>query len=247
MTSTIFAQRASVAARDVSGAEIFARGEAGAAHVAAHRMLDANRVELGYRMLGEWLDGRAGSGSEWTHLQFHMAVFELTLGHWEAAHRRFLEEIVPVASATQDALTDAPAVAWRVIVSGAEAVELPWRPLRRAALAGMQRRPGPFVQIHNFLALAGAGDVASIERWLRTRAGRAQSEAERIVEEMAAASMALAAGDYREAAAGLERLLPALPRVGGSRAQNQLFERLAEWCRRRAAGEDIAIVYASAA
>ena len=73
---------------DVSGFGVFSQGDAGQAHVAAHRMLDEGRHELGHRLLGAWLEGRSGSGSDWTHLQWHMAVFELAVGQWDAAFAR---------------------------------------------------------------------------------------------------------------------------------------------------------------
>ena len=71
--------------QDVSGFGVFSHGDAGQAHVMAHRMLDEGRHELGHRLLGAWLDGRDGSGSDWTHLQWHMAVFEIAVGKWDAA------------------------------------------------------------------------------------------------------------------------------------------------------------------
>ena len=61
--------------RDLSGFGVFSHGHAGEAHVLAHRMLDEERYELGHRLLGAWLDQHDGAGSDWTHLQWHMAVF----------------------------------------------------------------------------------------------------------------------------------------------------------------------------
>ena len=74
------------AARDISGFRIFAAGEAGAAHVIAHRLADRNLPGRGRRYLGDWLRTHQGAGSEWVHLQFHMALFELASGDWDAAH-----------------------------------------------------------------------------------------------------------------------------------------------------------------
>ena len=65
---------------DVSGFGVFSQGDAGEAHVMAHRTLDEGRHELGHRLLGAWLKRHDGAGSDWTHLQWHMAVFEIAVG-----------------------------------------------------------------------------------------------------------------------------------------------------------------------
>ena len=101
--------------RDVSGFGVFSQGDAGDAHVMAHRMLDEERYELGHQLLGAWLDSHDGAGSDWTHLQWHMAVFEIAVGKWERAFARFEREILPVAISSDDALTDAPAMLWRLL------------------------------------------------------------------------------------------------------------------------------------
>jgi hypothetical protein len=115
--------------RDTSGYTIFSDGEAGAVHVMAHRALDEQRFEAGHRLLGKWLAEHTGLGSEWVHLQFHMAVFDLALENWDAAYNRFLDEILPVAATTEDALTDAPALLWRLALTAGDPVALPWEAL----------------------------------------------------------------------------------------------------------------------
>ena len=92
--------------RDSSGYAMFSSGEAGDMHVMAHRMLDHDRTELGHQLLGTWVNGRTGSGSQWIHLQWHMAVFDLSLGHWQAALERFRQHILPAVNDSFDALTD---------------------------------------------------------------------------------------------------------------------------------------------
>jgi len=216
--------------QDISGYTVFSEGTAGAAHVMAHRMLDESRIEFGHQLLGEWLEGRTGSGSDWIHLQFHMAVFELELGNWDAAYTRFMEEILPAAATTEEALTDAPALLWRLALTAPEPVELPWQALRRTALARMQRPSDPFVELHNLLALAGACDLASIEQWLQRRPDGVPSRPEHLVERMAVALHAYTTRAYQHAATVLQSVVPQLSQIGGSRAQNQLFQRLEEWC-----------------
>jgi len=220
--------------RDASGYVVFSAGEAGAAHVLAHRLLDEGQIKRGHERLGAWLDGRKGAGSEWVHLQFHMGVFELALGRWNDAYTRFLTEILPAASQTHDALTDAPALLWRLALSAPVPVELPWQPVRRTALSNLERSPDPFVELHHLLALAGASDLASIERWLQSRSSGTRSRRDQIVYRVALALKAYVCHAYEQAAIGLARLAPFLSDLGGSGAQRQLFGEIERSSRQRA-------------
>lgn len=223
---------AAAIALDASGYRIFADGDQGTAHVLAHHMADTDQYELGRQLLGEWLAGQTGSGSQWVHLQFHMAIFELATGHWEAAHRRYLDHVLPTAERSEDALTDAPALLWRLALSAPEGMELEWEPLRRTALASMRRPGDPFIELHNLLALAGAGDLGSLNRY--TKSCTADSFRMHLVCKLAMALSAYVRGHYRRAADLFCRLLPRVPDIGGSRAQIQLFEQMATASRRKA-------------
>jgi hypothetical protein len=226
---------AAAIALDASGYVIFSNGDLGTAHVLAHRMVDTGQYELGRQLLGGWLDGHTGSGSQWVHLQFHMAIFELATGHWQAAHRRYLEHVLPTAESSEDALTDAPALLWRLALSASEGTKLEWEPLRQTALLRMRRPSDPFTELHNLLALAGAGDLESLDTYSKSCTG--DSIRMHLVCKLATALSAYIKGHYRHAADRLWRLLPQIPEIGGSRAQIQLFEQMsaASW-RKAAAG-----------
>ena len=147
---------------DRSGYAVFAGGSIGAAHMMAHEMLDQGRESEGLELLGEWLEEHDDSGREWTHIQWHMAIFELVLGQWDAAFARFQEHILPGAATTEDALTDAPAMLWRLRLSAGPPVALPWEPVGRTAARVLPRASDPYVALHCLLALAGAGDAHTI-------------------------------------------------------------------------------------
>ena len=217
---------------DISGYRVFSDGGPGEAHVLAHRMVDTAQYERGRQLLGGWLDGRTGSGSQWVHLQFHMAIFELATEHWDAAHRRYLDHVLPTAESSEDALTDAPALLWRLALSAPEGTVLEWEPLRKTALKRMRRPSDSFTELHNLLALAGAGDLGSLDRYTKTRT--ADSFDMRLVVKLATALLAYGKGHYYRAADLLWRLLPRIPEIGGSRAQIQLFEQMAEASLRKA-------------
>ena len=78
-------------------------------------------------------------------------------------------------------------------------------------------------------ALAGAGDSAGLERWLQSGYGVAPSRRERLVEQAAVALHALASRSYRQASSLLRAILPDLSLIGGSHAQNRIFDQLVTW------------------
>jgi hypothetical protein len=212
--------------KDRSGYVVFSEGEFGAAHVMAHELCDAGQVELGHARLGRWLTGRTGSGSDWAHIQFHMAVFELAVGDWKAAYDRFLEELLPIAATSHDALTDAPALAWRLQLRGGNRAVLPWETLRQSALPSLDSSADPFVELHDLLALAGARDLDGIAAWREARLDGPRSTSSGILVRMADALGAYAQKHYRRAADLLGGVLAALPSIGGSGAQNELFREM---------------------
>lgn len=220
--------------RDAGGYRIFSHGEMGEAHAFAHRMFDCGQIRAGRHGLETWLAGKCGQGSEWLHLHFHLALFELESGDWHRACARFEAEILPAASSGVEALTDAPGLLWRLAIAAPEPVVLPWQPLRRTALANLERVDKPFVQLHNLLAIAGAGDVTGIDSWHESVSATAMSPGERRLLQFAPALKALAARSWREAGVLLQETAREISSIGGSRAQNGLFEQLAAWC----AGQD---------
>lgn len=221
---------------EAGGMAIFADGDIGAAHATAHRMLDAGRIEEGHRLLGRWLAGRRGEGSEWIHIQFHMAVFELELGRIAAAADRFVKHLLPAARYSDLALTDAPALAWRLWLALGEPADFPWEPIRARAEGRLERRDPPYVDLHHALAFAGADDRRSLDRWLSSRRRRACTEIDHLGLRVAQALAAWTGGDHAAAARELGELEPRIAEIGGSRAQNALFGQIARASRRHASG-----------
>ena len=212
---------------DVGGFGVFSQGDAGQAHVMAHRMLDEGRHELGHQLLGTWLQSREGSGSDWTHLQWHMGVFEIAVGQWEFALARFETQILPVAAHSYDALTDAPAMLWRLQIAAQRPVTLAWEPVHATAVHRLSQPVGPYVELHCLLALAGAGDVEGLDRWMHGRRATLDPRT-KLLAQMGVGLRALAAEDYELSAAVLAAAVPRVSELGGSHAQNLLFNDIAE-------------------
>jgi len=234
-----------IVCRDVGGSPLFCEGASGWAHVEAHRLLDAGRPEEGHRVLGAWLAAHEGAGSDWTHLQWHMAVFEIAIGRWASAFQRFVRHIRPAVSAG-DAHTDAPSLLWRLSLASLGGVQIPWEPVRDAAVEGLRGPSAPYVELHHLLALAGADDASSITRWRDTRARDVSSLSDHILNRMGEGLGAFAAQDYSRAAVKLAATAPQVSRLGGSRAQNELFELISKEARWRAEGTSVFAVQRAA-
>jgi hypothetical protein len=156
-----------------------------------------------------------------------MAVFEIAVGQWEAALKRFERQVLPVAANTYDALTDAPAMLWRLQLAAPRPVTLAWEPVHATAVRRLTRPGGPYVTLHCLLALAGAGDVEGLDRWLRARRTSDDPRA-KILAQMGVGLRAFAASDYDLSAVVLAAAVPKVSELGGSHAQNLLFEDIAE-------------------
>jgi hypothetical protein len=145
---------------------------------------------------------------------------------------RFETHILPAATHTYDALTDAPAMLWRLQLAAPRPVRLAWEPVHATALHRLARPSSPYVELHCLLALAGAGDVDGLDRWLN---GRQATEDPRVklLTQIAVGLQAFAADDYELAAVALASAVPKMSALGGSHAQNQLFEQIADlsWAR----------------
>lgn len=217
---------------DTSGFRFFSEGAPGEAHALAHRLLDEGRERDGLRLLGDWLSRHDGEGSQWVHLHWHMAVFEIAAGRLQDAHRRFQERILP-AVATGEALTDGPSLLWRLWLAGGDELELEWGPVRDAAVRHLGQSGDPYVELHNVLALAGARDVVAIDRWLDSRYALADSERERFLLQMAWALRTFANRDWVPCLTLLASV-EKISQLGGSRAQNELFGDLRRSAARRA-------------
>jgi len=99
------------------------------------------------------------------------------------------------------------------------------------------RRPGsPFVNAHNILALAGAGDADSIDKWIEHKTQTGESHSEAPVIRIARGLRAYITGSYAHAAQELHGIAAQFSKIGGSRAQNELFSRLQESACRKAGG-----------
>lgn len=212
--------------RDASGFAVFSQGDAGRAHVAAHRALDSGQLASGYHELAAWLGERPAHTSQLVHLHWHLLVFEIAVGRVAAAQRRLERHLLP-AVVFREAATDAPAALWRLRVAGSEPKAASWHKCAAYARAGLRREASPFVRLHHLLALAGAGDHGTLCAWLRARPAEERVGAHHTY---ALGLEAMARADLGRAADLLGRAAPMLARsCGGSQAQSALFCLVAQY------------------
>ena len=206
--------------------QVFSNGEVGRMHVLAHRLVDEQRYALGHRFLGEWLDGRKEVSSDDVHLQWHMGVFELAVGEWDAAYARFNESILPAVE-RGNAKTDAPAMLWRLQLDAPSRAILPWEVVRKYTVENLPHEADDFIVLHHLLALSGSGDVSALDRWIDAQAEQQPGEP-RAVTQLGEGLRAFVNEDYSTAAEALRNNLTHLAQIGGSDAQRLLFRRIAE-------------------
>jgi len=205
--------------------KVFSRGEVGQMHVFAHELTDQGRYALGHRVLGEWLDGKRGETSQDVHLHWHMGVFELAVAEWDAAYTRFNELILPAVECGE-AATDAPAMLWRLRLNAPRSTPLPWEVARRYASVNLDDEADRFIVLHHLLALAGAGDVSRLDRWLAAPTIPREHGGE-VLAQLGQGLRAFANEDFKASAAALNASTSDLADVGGSDAQRQLFHHIA--------------------
>lgn len=218
---------------DPGGFRPFADGGAGLVHVSAHRALDSGSFRSGYAMLGSALEHLAADSSRSVHLHWHQLVFELELGLVADAARRFARHILP-AMERGDAATDGPSALWRLALALPDGAPLPWAAARRQAARTASGESHAYAELHALLALGGARDHAGLLRYIQRRQLEPPGRKRDLLLGVATGLEAFAAEDWDAAATALAAVTPELHRLGGSRAQNTLFERIAARAAERA-------------
>ncbi|NKC29879.1 tetratricopeptide repeat protein [Falsiroseomonas selenitidurans] len=203
------------------------------AHAVAHVMERSGRARQGLAWIAELGPRLPQAGAFGRHIHWHAALFHLHLGQAEAALALFDGQVAGAPSEDVRDFANAASLLWRL-----EAQGVPVGARRWAALADVAARstaaPGlAFIDLHHVLALGAAGREADLAAKLAAMRERALAETDsqaRVVARLglpAAQGIAAALrGDAPEAVALLLPLRQAMPGLGGSDAQRDLFERL---------------------
>lgn len=204
-------------------------GSGHGAHTVAHVHFETGDSSGGAAWLGPWLPGFAREAPIHSHLEWHLALFELLEGHTDRVHDLYERELKPGASTGSPiiAVADAASLLWRQDLYGIE------RPAgSREAMAEFAARTFPrpgvmFADVHCALAYAAAGDWNALDALvagLRERVAAGRVPGGEVVPVLAEAAGDFAKGNYARCADTLAAWAPEVIRIGGSNAQREVIE-----------------------
>lgn len=205
--------------------------DAWAAHAVAHvfEMQDRQREGLAWidRLDREWGDVH----NFVFHIRWHRCLYHLELAHYDRVLELYDRELRAESTDEYLDITNAVALLWRLDQLGVD-VGTRWVELAERSAGRRDDHVLVFADLHYVIALATqAGD--GVEAWLQSSRRYAESGGESQSSVMAEPGLALAAAAlaHRGSEWGrvVDLLLPlrsAIRRIGGSRAQRDLFEQM---------------------
>ena len=205
-----------------------------ASHSVAHVFFERGDPAGGTDFLAGWLPSFDNRASYHVHLSWHLALFELAMGHYQRALELYEGNIRPsVLEKSALSVNDSASLMWRLqMYGGAAPGSLMGELCTQAAPAA--ERPGPaFRDSHAALAFAVAADDQSLTRMmdgLRAIAEKGDKLAGEVTLPLVKGISAFIHQDYGEAVRLMEPLFgqdaryDQLARIGGSHAQREVFE-----------------------
>ena len=196
-------------------------------HPVAHVFYESNDHGAGAAFLGEWMASYEPHAPYHCHLSWHLALFELAQGHYGRVLELYETAIQPSVASGRSVMFDAPSLLWRCELYGAAETPLPWQPVRELIDRLVPRPGAAFPDSHAALTYAACDDEAALNRMidgLRALDARGHPTAGSVTLPLVHALVAFRRGDYVEAVRWFEPLKDQLVRLGGSHAQNEVFE-----------------------
>jgi len=200
-----------------------------AAHALAHVFYEEGDSAGGAAFVGGWLPGYERAAQLHCHLSWHLALFELGQGRAERATAIYDDSIRPgvALSAALGTLVDSASFLWRCSLWDVGRTPLPWGEVRDFAQRAFPKPSVAFADEHLVMALAAAGEhdgAAARITELRLMEREGRQPAGRVAGDVAEGMAAYARGDWERTIALFEPVFEEIVRVGGSRAQRDVFE-----------------------
>ena len=205
------------------------RREPWAHHAVAHVLAAEGRIDEGI----EWLEAHADCWDDCnsfmlTHNYWHLALMHLDRDDAGAALDLYDTRIWGIWKDCAQDQVNAASLLWRLECRGVN-VGNRWRDLARHVALREADHVEPFLDLHYLIALL-RGSPAQAERFLASLIAHAplakrhrRPDWTGIALPLAAGLDAMAKGDHGAAASHLAEALPRLDRIGGSRAQREIF------------------------
>jgi tetratricopeptide (TPR) repeat protein len=198
------------------------------AHIWVHAKFEAGEHTDALAWLTDWVPGFQPDGIMYCHLWWHLALFHLLEGNFDAMWKIFDEHCQEGQSESPsiNLFTDGVALTWRAWMAGAERSVARLERLRELGERYFPR-PGIFVDVHQAACLAALEDWQALDDF---RASCRVSEEKgflttgTVVFELADGFEAFAKENWSEAHRILSEALPSVVRIGGSRAQRRLVD-----------------------
>ncbi|HEX3900863.1 MAG TPA: FAD/NAD(P)-binding protein [Mycobacteriales bacterium] len=197
-----------------------------AVHARAHVTYETGDHAAGLGWLDGWIAEHGGDTNHRAHFVWHAALHEIAMGDFDAALRRYHEELAPPRVTGARALVDSASLLWRLRMLGASVGCADVLPALAAVDECVFDRPATtFTALHAAIGLAGAGDLAALGR-LEDYAASHPNRSFAVAVVPLCRGLAAVADDRPADAVGPLTALRTmgLRRFGGSAAQQEIVE-----------------------
>jgi hypothetical protein len=203
---------------------------ANAVHGIAHVFYEEGDSAGGVDFVSRWLPGYERAGSLHCHLTWHIALAELVRGDVARARAAFEDgiraRVAPLAPPT-NVLSDGTSLLWRLHLDGEPVAPGEWTEVAEFARGRFASAAPHFHELHCAMAWAAAGEWDLYERRLaelRDRLAKGLLPPGAAVPALVEGFGAFVRAEYAAAARVLEPIAEDIVRVGGSHAQQDVFE-----------------------
>lgn len=215
--------------RSLAEASLAARpGNAFAVHSLAHVAYESGDHDGGSALLARFTSTYDPTALQYRHLHWHRALHALALGHGDEVAALWRRAVAPGAVPTAfSRVEDGAGLLWRCHLRGLDGWDRAWDQLAGPAAEVAAAPRVPLVAACAVVVLAALGDQATLDRLLAAAADLAARGAPVPVEVLAAvaaAATASFAADWEGVATALGPVRGELGRLGGSRAQREVFD-----------------------
>ena len=199
------------------------------AHIRVHVLHEMGEMAGAMEYLDGWMPGFDRRGLLHCHLSWHVALTALTLGNVERAWEAYRAGVHPGGAwgPPINVVSDTAAFLWRAELAGGERRPALWHEVHDYALKSFPKGGLAFADVHVALACVADGDGVALERLtgeLRERIAAGKAPTGGVVPVIVEGFGAYAKGDWSGAIRAFERARPETVRIGGSRAQRDLVE-----------------------